>query len=63
MAGGGGGTVPRGLAAVAMPQLEVVVVLQRLLEGGGAPKRRKFKLLPFIAGGVSDAAGMRLGEE
>jgi len=53
----GGSGVARGLAAVAMPQLDVHATLQRLLEGAGGPaKKRKFKLLPFIAGGASDVA-------
>lgn len=50
------GSEPPALVACVMPQLDVEATLERVLDSCGAPaKKRKFKLLPFVGGGVGDA--------
>ncbi|KIZ02964.1 hypothetical protein MNEG_4999 [Monoraphidium neglectum] len=50
-----GASDPRALVACVLPQLDVGEALRRVLDGCGAPpKKRKFKLLPFVGGGAGD---------
>jgi hypothetical protein len=49
--------------AAALPRLDVPAALQRVLDSCAAPPRkRKFKLLPFIPGAGGDG-GPRLTED
>lgn len=47
-----------GLAACLLPQLDVVELLQRVLESfGGPPRRKKQRLLPFLADSHNSSSG------
>lgn len=62
-AAAGPGVDLQGLAACCLPQLDTVELLQRVLESFGQPPRKKRqRLLPFLADSGSNSAGHTQGE-